>query len=161
MTAIRIVGPGDGETVREPDGSRNRFMVEAGESGGGFALVDQLLAPRRLVAPLHRHSREDEYNYVLEGRVGAIVGDEEVIAEAGSLLFKPRDQWHTFWNAGEAPARILVIFSPGGFEQFFKDIAALDGEPTPDAIVEVASRYGIEADFPRTMPLIERYGLAL
>jgi mannose-6-phosphate isomerase-like protein (cupin superfamily) len=74
MTAIRIVGPGDGETVREPDGSHNRFMVSAGESGGGFALVDQLLAPRRLVAPLHRHSREDEYNYVLEGRVGAVVG---------------------------------------------------------------------------------------
>jgi quercetin dioxygenase-like cupin family protein len=160
MTAIRIVGPGDGETLREPDGSRNRFMVEAGESGGGFALVDQLLAPRRLVAPLHRHSREDEYNYVLEGRVGAIVGDEEVIAEAGSLLFKPRDQWHTFWNAGEAPARILAIFSPGGFEQFFRDTAALDGEPTPDAIVEVASRYGIEAELQRTMPLVERHGLA-
>jgi quercetin dioxygenase-like cupin family protein len=121
----------------------------------------QLLAPRRLVAPLHRHSREDEYSYVLEGRVGAIVGDEEVIAEAGSLLFKPRDQWHTFWNAGEAPARILAIFSPGGFEQFFRDIAALDGEPTPDAIVEVASRYGVEADIQRTMPLVKRHGLAL
>jgi mannose-6-phosphate isomerase-like protein (cupin superfamily) len=161
MTAIRIVGPGDGETLREPDGSRNRFMVEAGESGGGFALVEHLLAPRRLAAPLHRHSREDEYSYVLEGRVGAIVGDEEVIAEAGSLLLKPRDQWHTFWNAGEAPARILEIFSPGGFEQFFRDIAALDGEPTPDAIAEVASRYGVEADFQRTMPLVERHGLAL
>jgi hypothetical protein len=82
MTAIRVLGPGDGETLREPDGSRNRFMVEAGESGGGFALVEHLLAPRRLAAPVHRHSREDEYSYVLEGRVGAIVGDEEVIAEA-------------------------------------------------------------------------------
>jgi hypothetical protein len=79
----------------------------------------------------------------------------------GSLLFKPRDQWHTFWNAGEAHARILEIFSPGGFEQAFKDIAALGGEPTPDAIVEVASRYGVEADLQRTMPLVERRGLAL
>jgi hypothetical protein len=51
--------------------------------------------------------------------------------------------------------------SPGGFEQFFRDIAALEGEPTPHAIVEVASRYGIEADFQRTMPLVERHGLAL
>jgi quercetin dioxygenase-like cupin family protein len=160
MTAIRIVGPGDGETLREPDGSRNRFMVDAGESSGGFALVEHLLAPRRLAAPLHRHSREDEYSYVLEGRVGAIVGDEEGIAEAGSLLLKPRDQWHTFWNAGEAPARILGIFSPGGFEQFFRDIAALDGEPTPDALAEVGSRYGVEADFQRTVPLVERHGLA-
>jgi hypothetical protein len=97
---------------------------------------------------------------VLEGRVGAIVGDEEVIAEAGSLLLKPRDQWHTFWNAGEASARILGIFSPGGFEQFFRDISALDGEPTPDAITEVASRYGVEADLHRTRQLVERHGLA-
>jgi hypothetical protein len=67
----------------------------------------------------------------------------------------------TFWNANEAPARILAIFSPGGFEQFFRDIAALDGEPTPDAMVEVASRYGIEADVQRTIPLVERHGLML
>jgi len=58
-------------------------------------------------ARLHRHSREDEYSYVLEGRVGALLGEEVVIGEPGDLIFKPRGQWHSFWNAGYEPARIL------------------------------------------------------
>jgi mannose-6-phosphate isomerase-like protein (cupin superfamily) len=160
-SAVRIIGPGDGETLREPDGSHDRFLVAAAESGGGFALVEHLLAPRRLAAPVHRHRREDEYTYVLEGRVGALLGDEEVFVEPGRLLFKPRSQWHTFWNAGEAPARMLEIISPAGFEQAFRDIAAIDGEPTPEAIAEIGGRYGVDADFERTMPLVERHGLAL
>ena len=57
-----------------------------------------------LVAPLHRHTREDEYSFVLEGRMGALLGDEVVYAEAGDLAFKPGNQWHTFWNAGDSPA---------------------------------------------------------
>ena len=158
-TFTRIVGPEDGETLREPDGTHDRFIVPAEESGGGFSLVEHRLAPRRLAAPLHRHSREDEYSYVLEGRVGAILGGEEAVVEAGSLLFKPREQWHTFWNAGEVPARILEIISPGGFEHAFRELAAIDGEPTPEAIAEIAGRYGVETDFESTMPIVERHCL--
>ncbi len=49
-------------------------------------------------APMHRHSREDEYTYVLEGSIGALLGDSVVIGNPGDLIFKPRNQWHTFWN---------------------------------------------------------------
>jgi mannose-6-phosphate isomerase-like protein (cupin superfamily) len=63
---------------------------------------------------MHRHANEDEYSYVLEGRMGAQLGDEVVYAEEGTLVFKPRGQWHTFWNAGDGPCRILEIISPGG-----------------------------------------------
>ena len=122
--------------------------------------MEHLLAPRRLAAPLHRHSREDEYTYVLEGRVGAVLAGQEAYADVGCLLYKPRGQWHTFWNAGDEPARMLEIISPGGFEQAFRDRAAIDGEPTPEAIGEIAARYGVEADFEGTMPLIERHGLS-
>lgn len=76
------------------------------------------LAPKALAAPMHRHHREDEYTYVLEGRIGAILGDEEVVAEPGDLTFKPRNQWQTFWNAGDEPASVLEIISPAGLEQF-------------------------------------------
>ena len=72
-----------------------------------------------LAAPVHRHAREDEYSYVLEGQVGALLGDEVVVGGPGDLIFKPRGQWHTFWNAGDEPARILEIISPAGFEGFF------------------------------------------
>lgn len=157
--AVKILGPGDGEILTDPDGSTDRFMVSPLDSGGGFSLVEHRLAPRRLAAPLHRHSREDEYTYVLEGSVGAKLGEEELIAVPGQLLFKPRNQWHTFWNAGDSPARMLEIISPGGFEQAFRDIAAIESEPTPEDIAGILSGYGVETDFERTMPLVERHGL--
>jgi uncharacterized cupin superfamily protein len=64
------------------------------------------MPPRALAAPLHRHSREDAYSFVLEGRMGALLGDELVYASAGDIVCKPRGQWHTFWNAGDEPCRM-------------------------------------------------------
>src|SRR5512133_968389 len=84
-----------------------RFMVDGSASGGGFALVEHPMSARALGAPMHRHRYEDEYSYVLEGRVGVLLGDEALEAGPGALIVKPRQQWHTFWNAGDAPARIL------------------------------------------------------
>ena len=78
--------------------------------------------PKTLVAPLHKHSREDEYSFVIEGRMGALLGDDVVYAEAGDFAFKPRDQWHTFWNAGDEPCRILEMIVPGGFEHYFDEL---------------------------------------
>ncbi|HEV3227993.1 MAG TPA: cupin domain-containing protein, partial [Solirubrobacteraceae bacterium] len=116
--AVKVVGPGDG-TAGFLGTIGVRFMVDGDESGGGFSLVEHPMSARALAAPLHRHSREDEYSYVLEGRMGALLGDEVLVASAGDLVFKPRNQWHTFWNAGDEPARILEIISPAGFERFF------------------------------------------
>ena len=104
-------------------------MIDTEEThAGGFSLVEHPMPPRALAAPLHRHSREDEYSYVLEGRMGALLGDDVVYAEAGDLVHKPRDQWHTFWNAGDEPCRILEIIAPGGFEDFFDEL--VDAGPT-------------------------------
>src|SRR5690625_7162237 len=75
------------------------------------------LPPRTLAAPLHRHSREAEYSYVIEGIMGVRLGPDMVEAEAGSLAFKARGQWHTFWNAGEGPCRVLEVIALGGFEE--------------------------------------------
>src|SRR6201987_5848124 len=99
-----------------------RFMAWSEEPGGGFSLVEHPIPPRTLVAPLHKHSREDEYSYVLEGQMGALLGEDVVHAEVGELVFKPRGQWHTFWNATDQPCRILEIISPGGFEQCFDEM---------------------------------------
>ena len=119
------------------------------------------MPPRALGAPLHRHSREDEYSFVLEGRMGALLGDDVVFAEVGELAFKPRDQWHTFWNAGDEPCRILEIISPGGFEHYFDRLGELLKSPDlrPEQIVELASEYGMEVR-PETIPqLCEEHGL--
>ena len=156
----KIVGPSDGKA-----GSLGsigvRFIVGGDESGGGFSLVEHPMPPRHLAAPLHRHSREDEYSFVIEGRMGALLGDDVVYAETGDLVFKPRDQWHTFWNAGDEPARILEIISPAGFEGYFEEISDLLATDAPDfeRFVEIAQRYGLEADLESVGPLCEEHGL--
>jgi mannose-6-phosphate isomerase-like protein (cupin superfamily) len=112
----RLIGPKDGKLAQLMTIGA-RMMAWTEETGGGFSLVEHPMPPRALAAPLHKHSREDEYSYVLEGKMGALLGDDVVYAEVGDFVFKPRDQWHTFWNAGDEPCRILEIISPGGFEQ--------------------------------------------
>jgi mannose-6-phosphate isomerase-like protein (cupin superfamily) len=160
-TAPKIVGPRDGKAGTL--GSIGvRFMVDVEETAeGGFALVEHPMPPRALAAPLHRHSREDEYSYVLEGRMGALLGDDVVYAEAGDLVHKPRNQWHTFWNAGDEPCRILEIIAPGGFENFFDELvdAGLEGAPDPESLAGLAARYGLEFDFASLPGLCERFGL--
>lgn len=156
----RMIGPSDGKLV-DIQSAGVRFMVWSEEAGGGFSLVEHPIPPHGLVAPLHRHSREDEYSYVLEGRMGAQLGDEVVHAAEGDLVFKPRDQWHTFWNAGDTPCRILEIISPGGFEHCFDEIAAAMASPSfePQQMAEAASRYGIELQ-PDSIPkLCAEHGL--
>jgi mannose-6-phosphate isomerase-like protein (cupin superfamily) len=143
----RIVGPADGKFV-DLRSVGVRFMIWGAESGGGFSLVEHPIPPRSLVAPLHLHEREDEYSYVLEGRMGAQLGDDVVYAEPGDLVFKPRNQWHTFWNAGDTPCRILEIISPAGFEHFFNELGeqmaaaqAVSVAAAPD-VSGLAARYG-------------------
>jgi hypothetical protein len=77
------------------------------------------------------------------------------------LIFKPRDQWHTFWNAGEEPARILEIISPAGFERFFHELVDLGGvtQAEPQVLADLCARYGLEMD-PTSVPsLVERFRL--
>jgi quercetin dioxygenase-like cupin family protein len=159
-TPARVLGPRDGKAGFI--GSIGvRFMIEGNESGGGFSLVEHPMSARALAAPLHRHTREDEYSYVLEGRVGALLGDEVVIGGPGDLIFKPRHQWHTFWNAGDEPARLLEIISPAGFEQYFAELVELGGSTRADreALRALAGRYGLETR-PESIPdLMKRFGL--
>ena len=156
----RIVGPEGGKAV-DLGSIGARFMAWTEETGGGFSLVEHPMPPRRLAAPLHKHSREDEYSFVVEGRMGALLGDDVVYAEVGDLAFKPRDQWHTFWNAGDEPCRILEIISPGGFEHFFDELGAIVEAPEfdPAQLGELGARYGLEFQ-PDSVPrLCEEYGL--
>ena len=161
-TSARVLGPAGG--VKGFLGSIGvRFMIDGLDSGGGFSLVEHPMSPRALAAPLHRHSREDEYSFVLEGRVGALLGDEVAVGDPGDLIFKPRGQWHTFWNAGDTPARLLEIISPAGFEQYFAELVSLGGSTraAPEVLSALAARYGLEVD-PRSIPeLVSRFELTL
>ena len=159
-TAAKLVGPRDGKagflgTIGV------RFMIDGAEAGERFSLVEHPMSARALAAPLHRHTREDEYSYVLEGRVGALLGDAVLVGSRGDLIFKPRNQWHTFWNAGAEPARILEIISPAGFERFFEELVDLGGitRAEPDTLADLCARHELEMD-PDSVPgLLERFEL--
>jgi len=156
----RKVGPADG-LYAELGGCGARFMIWGEESGGGFSLVEHPIPPRSLCAPLHRHDGVDEWSYVLEGRMGALLGDDVVEAGPGDLVYKPRGQWHTFWNAGDEPARILEIISPAGFEKFFAELGpiAAGGAPDPEVMGELCARYALDMQPETVGELCSRFGL--
>jgi mannose-6-phosphate isomerase-like protein (cupin superfamily) len=79
------------------------WKINGSQTAARFSVVHHQPPPRTLAAPLHRHHREDEHFYVLLGSFGALLGDDVVKAEPGTWVFKPRGQWHTFWNAGDTP----------------------------------------------------------
>jgi mannose-6-phosphate isomerase-like protein (cupin superfamily) len=159
---MKIVGPGDAaEGFLGSIGVR--FMLDGGEAGERFSLVEHPMSPRALAAPLHRHSREDEYSFVLTGRMGALLGDDVVEAGPGDLVHKPRNQWHTFWNAGDEPCRILEIVSPAGFERFFRELSDLGGSSgaAPEQLAGLSERYGLEMRPDSVPELLERFGLRM
>ena len=157
-----IIGPADGKAGFL--GSIGvRFMIDGPESDERFSLVEHPMSPRALAAPLHRHNREDEYSYVISGRMGALLGDDVVEAGPGDLVFKPRGQWHTFWNAGDEPCHILEIISPAGFEQFFAELDGLGGAmaASPEQLGELCGRYALDMQPDSVPELLERFGLVI
>jgi mannose-6-phosphate isomerase-like protein (cupin superfamily) len=160
--APKIVGPYDA-----PEGFLGsigvRFIIDGAEAGNRLSVVDHSMAPRALAAPLHMHTREDEYSFVLQGRMGALLGDDVVEAGPGDMVHKPRDQWHTFWNASDEPTRILEIISPAGFEHFFRELSDMGGaiKADPEELGALNERYGLKMD-PDSVPgLLDRFGLVI
>ena len=147
-TALRVRRASEIEATGDPAAAGiDRYLIESRDSNGMVAVVEYVLAPRVLAAPLHRHSREDEYSIVLEGLLGVFQDGEEVVAAPEDIVFKPRGHWHTFWNAGDTELHVLEVITPGGLEELFRRLAEPGGE------------YDSEVDFDRTMPLVERHGL--
>jgi quercetin dioxygenase-like cupin family protein len=157
-----VLGPDQGEATRLR-ALGVRFMIDGQTTGGAFSLVEHPLPPRSLGSPLHTHFNEDEYSYVLEGRVGVQLGDEVLEAGPGDLVFKPRGLVHAFWNAGDEPARLLELISPAGFENYFRELAPLLAAADRDeaAIGEVVAKYELDIDFGTIPVLAERHGLRL
>lgn len=139
------------------------YLVRGEDTDGRFALVEHDLAPRTLGSPIHSHAHEDEYSYVTAGRLGALIGDRELVAGPGELVAKPRGVPHAFWNAGDEELRFVELISPGGFERYFTELAVhlppQRAEPDIPGIMQTAGRYGLTVD-PASIPtLAAKHGL--
>ena len=149
-----------GYTVPTGDGERIWIVADTmtfkatGEStGGSLVLIENLTAPGGGPPP-HVHTREDEFFYVLDGSFEIRIADELHAVGPGGFAYVPRGTVHNFRNTADAPGRILVGFTPGGMEGFFRESgqAATDDGPGPpvdqDEIARTmaaAPRYGVEA----------------
>jgi mannose-6-phosphate isomerase-like protein (cupin superfamily) len=151
-----VVKSGEGRSV-SLGGMGVVFKVSGADTGGAFAIVEHPIEPGRLVLP-HVHLHEDEYSYILEGTIGARVGDHEVVAGPGSYVIKPRGLMHTFWNAGPGPARLLEVIAPAGFETYFIELAEAGD---PGRRQELAAKYGVTYSSDWVAELISRYNLKL
>jgi quercetin dioxygenase-like cupin family protein len=136
-------------------GKQMRFMTDlvtikaaAAETGGVYSLFEMETPPAGGCPP-HTQRYDDETFYVLEGRYTFVLGDEEVELGAGGYVFVPRGTPHGFTNAGAAPARMLVLITPGGIQEtFFDEVGELTdrsaGEPDLARVLAVAPKYGVE-----------------
>lgn len=139
-----------------------RFVMDGADADRRFGLIEHPIGPHGLAAPMHLHTREDEYSFILEGRWGFQLGDQIVHGGPGDLVYKPRNVWHSFWNASDGPARLLEIISPSGFEHYFDELSTLFSEygpDRPDLFVELNARYGLEMDFGSVEDLVQTHGL--
>lgn len=152
----RVIVPSESESF-DFGGLGVDWKIDGADTADRFAVVHHPMAPRALAAPLHRHRNEDELSYVLTGTLGALLGDEVVTAGPGSWVFKPRGQWHSFWNAGDTPCEIIEIISPAGFENYFREVAAHWGDL--EAFAAINDRYDLDMDFDSAPRLCERFGL--
>jgi quercetin dioxygenase-like cupin family protein len=129
---------------------RGGFKFLGNDTGGAISMVEYPFAPGAMVPP-HIHTREDGYSIVIEGEIGFRSGDKEVTFGTGGYISKPRNELHSVWNAGPAPARMIEIISPAGFERYFEELAELfssaNGAPDGQATGEVAYRYALTFDF--------------
>ncbi len=152
-----IIKKTDGESF-DFGGLGVHWKLEGEPSEGRFSIVHHPIAPRALAAPLHRHSREDEFSYVVRGELGALLGDDVLTAGPGTWVIKPRHQWHTFWNAGDTPCEIIEVISPSGFENYFREVAEAWGDL--ERFARINEKYELEMRFDSVPGLCERFGLS-
>jgi mannose-6-phosphate isomerase-like protein (cupin superfamily) len=117
--------------------------LSAETTAGAFTLFEEV--PPMVDTPRHVHENEDELFYVLEGEHFFEVGDEEFRAGPGGLVFAPRGIPHAQRRVVPAVGRLLVLTAPGGFEGFFRELAAAHEAGTlgPEAYAEASRKYGI------------------
>jgi mannose-6-phosphate isomerase-like protein (cupin superfamily) len=102
-------------------GNMMTFLVNSEQTNGAFSMTDYLSKPGN-EPPAHVHDREDEFVYVLEGRIDAYIGKEVFSAGQNEGVYFPKFVPHTF-RIVTPQLRMLIWISPGGFEGYFRDMS--------------------------------------
>ncbi|HEX5230346.1 MAG TPA: cupin domain-containing protein [Bryobacteraceae bacterium] len=136
-----------GKAPLEIYGDQIRLKLDGRDTGGAYAMFEGIIRPN-WGPPLHRHRREDESFYVLEGDFLFEVDGERFLAGPGTTVYAPKGTAHTFQNVGTKTGRILTTVQPAGVDQFFTELDAV-------------SRGMLAPDMSVAGPIFERFGLEL
>ena len=150
-----VTTPAEGRTVSLV-GDIYRFLVVGEDTGGRYALFEATVLPGGGPPP-HRHSREEEGFYILEGEITVHVDDQCFVATTGTFANMPVGSLHCFKNESGKLARMLISVAPAGLEKMFLEVGqgVVPGTrplpPTKEDIqklMAVAPQYGIEIKLP-------------
>ncbi len=152
---VAIVHRGEGRVVGPPDPSLPLPTIElklTAAHDAGFSLIEMHVPPHFRPPPvLHRHTREGAVVYILEGALRYLFSNgAETTAGAGTLVHLPPGAWFRWENATDAPVRMLCMFSPAGFEEYFAEVAAaiercaFDPAALATVIPPLRAKYGDE-----------------
>ncbi len=124
-----------------------KFIATGNETKGTYALIEMTVEPKSQV-PLHMHSREDEGLYVIDGELSVMHDQSTKNISSGSHVFLPRGIPHSYKNLGQKQCRILLFYTPSGFENFLEEISNENLSNTKeegigDKMKRVANRYGV------------------
>jgi mannose-6-phosphate isomerase-like protein (cupin superfamily) len=117
--------------------------ADADDTGGAMGVIEEV--PPLADTPLHVHANEDELFYALQGEHLIQVGDEEHLIGPGESAFGPRGVPHAQRRVVPGEGRMLVVFTPGGFEDFFRDLAEAErkGELGPEAYAAASQKFSL------------------
>lgn len=142
-----VLEPGEGETVSVL-GDQYTYKAVGEDLNGAYALVETTVPAGSAGPPPHIHRTEEEAFYVVEGELTVLVGERTFQAPVGTFALVPRGMLHAFSNRGSRPARVLVIISPAGFEQAFREMADIapsaDEPPDLERLLAIARKYNLE-----------------
>ncbi|MFD7013210.1 cupin domain-containing protein [Streptomyces sp. NPDC059161] len=143
MNEVSVVGPDGGETI-QLGRVQLRILEDGSTTGHRLGIGEIVLAPHTPGPPQHRHAQHDEGFYVVSGTVHFTVGETTYVGTPGTLAMIPPGAPHTFANLGDEPAVMVNTFTPDLYVQYFRDLrdmVAGGRELTPEASIEVMSRY--------------------
>jgi mannose-6-phosphate isomerase-like protein (cupin superfamily) len=141
------IGPGEGQKRYTARGSVMFFKALAEQDDGDLSLMERTLPPGGRRPPPHRHTNCSEAYFVLDGLVSVVVEGEELTVGPEGFVLVPRGTAHTFGNAGDDQARLLVIHAPA-MDAYFAGLHELWNRPeppTPDEERALMARFGMEA----------------
>jgi quercetin dioxygenase-like cupin family protein len=114
--------------------------------GAAMSMIVSEVAPGASI-PVHLHRNEDELIFIHNGGGIATLGDQRVPCVAGAVLYSPRGVWHGVDNTGTTTLTWCAIYSPPGFEQFFRETGTVPGDNRPalppDEVLAIAEKYGM------------------